>query len=70
MSKYFQEGELNNQGEYSSNPDNIFTKISVYYEALSDKLKNYFYERWAVIAILLLFFIVRLIITRGNNKTT
>lgn len=66
MSTYFEEGELKSDGTnvQSKSP---FTKLGIYFEALNDKIKNYFLYRWIVIIVLFLFFLIRLIITKGST---
>jgi len=66
MSSYFKEGELNSDGT-ASQTSNPIAKIGIYWEVLNDKIKNYYMYRWITIIFLLLFFIIRLIMTKGIN---
>ena len=61
---YFQDGELNIPQSLSSSY-NPFKQIAIYWEAINDKIKNYYYERWGVVIVLFFIFLIRLLITRG-----
>ena len=67
MSTYF-EKEKNENPKNSSL--NFFTKINIYINAIKDKIIIYVAERWGIIAILLLFYFIRIFICKGYYALT
>jgi hypothetical protein len=59
MSTYFKE-DPNESGT-----DNLIDKISNYYQAVNDKVQFFKKERWIVVAVLAIFYFIRLIISGG-----
>ena len=61
MSTYFKEDQLN-----ENESENIFSKTYNYVQALNDKVQYFKRERWAVVAILVVFYLLRLVCTGGK----
>ena len=68
MSKYFNENEnsqsssINNEKDENNN--NILKKTHFYYNVIKNKIIIYKLERWLVIAILIIIYIIRIIQTK------
>ena len=67
MSTYFDKGESQKQNEESTS---IFNKINIYSNAIKDKLIKYRKERWIIVFILLIIYIIRIFITKGFYALT
>ncbi len=67
MSTYF-ENEKNQYTKISS--FNICTKLKIYINAIKDKIIIYVAERWGIIAILLLFYFIRIFLCKGYYALT
>ena len=67
MSTYFEKEK--NQNTINSSL-NIFTKIKIYLNAIQDKIIIYVAERWGIIAILLLFYLIRIFLCKGYYALT
>ena len=67
MSTYFDEGESQKSTEESSS---FFNKINIYSNAIKDKLIKYRKERWIIVFILLIIYIIRIFITKGYYALT
>jgi hypothetical protein len=66
MSTYFKD-ESDNPTSSSDDKNSIFYKISVYYQALMDKIQYYKKERWIAVAVLGFFYLLRIAWTKGRN---
>jgi hypothetical protein len=62
MSTYFKN---DSDGESTSSISGL-NKILKYFEVINDKLQFYKYERWVAVGVLLIFYIIRLLLTGGN----
>ncbi len=67
MSTYFEKGESQKSTEESSS---FFNKINIYSNAIKDKLIKYRKERWIIVFILLIIYIIRIFITKGYYALT
>ena len=66
MSKYFSGEEQSQQNNEKPLADKtIFEKINLYSNIIKDKIIIYRLERWLVVAILALIYIIRMVITQG-----
>lgn len=65
MSKYFKEDEQSSHGQTNS-----LSKITTYYNVISDKLQYYKKERWIAIALLSLVYMFRMWKTGGYHALT
>ena len=70
MSNYFSENEKSSSTEKPKSERNIFEKINFYLDLLKDKTIIYKYQRWLLVAILLLIYIIRMINTNGYYALT
>jgi len=62
MSTYFKD----EASETDSTSQGLFGKLSLYYQAISDKLQFYKRERWVVVGVVGVFYIIRIFITKGK----
>ena len=63
MSNYFKEGE---QASFTQKQETSkLQRLISYYNAFRDKIIIYAHERWGIIAILALFYFIRLVFTGG-----
>ncbi len=62
MSTYFKEDLLNESREN----ENIVNKAYNYMQALNDKVQFFKKERWIVVAVLVIFFLIRIFLTGGK----
>ena len=63
MSTYFKD-ELNDNEKGSGG---IIGKLSLYYQAFSDKLQFFKTSRWIAVAVLGVFYAIRLFMTKGKK---
>lgn len=73
MSQYFEgneEAESANIKTKSLADKNFFEKINIYLEKIKDKLIIYQLERWLIIVVLAMIYIVRLVVTKGYHCLT
>ena len=66
MSTYFTETEK----ESKTSSSNIFSKIISYSNIIKDKTILYIKERWILVIILLIIYLIRIIITKGYYALT
>ena len=59
MSTYFKESELDD------NSSSYITRVWRYYQSINDKIQFYRKQRWALIFVLMLIFLLRLYLTNG-----
>ena len=68
MSKYFsgeEQSQSSHINEKSLAEKTLFEKINLYYNIIKDKIIIYQLERWLVVAILALIYVIRIILTQG-----
>jgi|LauGreDrversion4_2_1035121.scaffolds.fasta_scaffold1762818_1 hypothetical protein len=63
MSNYFKDDLLN---ENQKGNENIITRVYNYLQAFNDKVQFFKKERWIVVGLLVVFYLIRLIITGGT----
>jgi hypothetical protein len=64
MSTYFKD---ENDNSSFGNSKGIFNTISIYWNAINDKIQFYKKERWTVIGVLGFIYLLRLIMTGGEH---
>ncbi len=62
MSTYFKD-ELNDSSDKAS--EGLFGKISLYNQAVSDKLQYFKKERWIAVGVLAVLYLIRIFVTKG-----
>jgi hypothetical protein len=67
MSTYFKEGENIPPSQESGSALQSFNK---YYQIINDRIQFYKRERWTVIALLALLYLIRCLITKGYFALT
>jgi hypothetical protein len=65
MSTYFKNDHLNENEESA-----VINKFFIYLNVINDKVQFYKQERWIVVAILVLFYFIRLLVTGGYHAVT
>ena len=62
MSSYFKNDSAND----NEDSNNILNKSLIYLNVLNDRVQFYKKERWVVVAILVLIYLIRVIMTGGK----
>ena len=72
MSSYFNEEEKNsnNSNNVSLSNKSFFEKIKFYYNSINDKIIFYKAERWGVVAVLAIFYFIRMFRKKGYYALT
>ncbi len=65
MSTYFKD----DQADVDSSNSGVFGKMSLYYQAITDKLQFYKTGRWIAVGVVMIFYIIRLFITKGKHNS-
>jgi hypothetical protein len=63
MSTYFKDDDIGMNA--SRNPVNVITK---WIQVISDRIHLYKVERWGVVAVMALIFLIRLFMTKGRDS--
>ncbi len=63
MSSYFKNDSAND----NEDSNNILNKSFIYLNVLNDRVQFYKKERWIVVAILVLIYLIRIIMTGGKK---